>query len=82
MTRKVGEVHQKLRDAQHRIEMMRLREDEPDESTEDDAFDDSCTICGRDGGNHFFYHVRPDNRVICDRCMDAMPVRPEVASFF
>jgi hypothetical protein len=90
MTKKVGEVHQKLRDARHCIHMRHLRDHEDDsDSSSDDGNQynprnfpsQACTTCGRDGGGSYF-EVAPDNRVMCGKCIDHAPVRLKVICCF
>ena len=91
MTQKANAAQQRHCTARHSIKMRSLREheDESDSSEEDENpyhprnFPSTeCTICGRIAGNNSYYRVAPDDRILCDVCLDHEPVRPKVTCSF
>ncbi len=75
-----------LATARRCVEMRRLREleegSDAGDSDDSEYRDQSCTICGRRGGDGNFYQMEPDDCVMCDVCQDTGPTGAVISSFF
>ena len=46
------------------------------------SVDVSCTVCGLDSIEGMFYCLEPDDRIVCNDCLDSDPTNPVVSSCF